>query len=247
VNQPGGCAIGARPIDYHLEAFRELGIDVVETHDSIRCTCSKITPRKVSLAFPSVGATENIMLASAKSTGSTIIYNGAKEPEIMDLQKYLCKIGVNVSGVSTNEIVISGVTDFKDAEFSVMPDRIVLATYILATIATNGNLEIVNFDIDHHRCLLGLLNKCGCYFRVSPNSISVKMDTKLRAIDFIQTLPYPGFPTDLQSPFTLLLTQANGMSKVHEVLFESRLNWLVELEKLGANIDILNPHQAMIF
>ena len=234
---PGGCEIGARPIDLHLKAFRKLGINIEENSGYIRCKCDKIIGTDINLDFPSVGATENIILATVLSEGTTIVTNAAMEPEIVDLAKFLNKMGAKIEGAGTNVIKITGVKYLKEIGYKVMPDRIEAGTFLCATAITGGKLRIKEMVPEHISQVIDKLQECGCNIAVYKNGLDIDASKKIKAID-IKTLPYPGFPTDMQSIFGSMLTVAKGTSIIIENIFENRYKYTSELQRMGAKITI---------
>lgn len=234
---PGGCEIGARPIDLHLKAFKKLGINIEENSGFIRCTCDKIIGADINLDFPSVGATENIILATVLAEGVTTISNAAMEPEIEDLAKFLNKMGAKIQGAGTNLIKITGVKQLRDVGYKIMPDRIETGTFLCMAGATNGKIEIINTNSEHVTPIIHKLQECGCELEVEKNRIKIDARKKLKAVD-IKTLPYPGFPTDMQSVFGSMLTTAKGTSIIVENIFENRYKYINELQRMGAKITI---------
>lgn len=234
---PGGCEIGARPIDLHLKAFKKLGINIEENSGFIRCTCDKITGADINLDFPSVGATENIILATVLAEGVTTISNAAMEPEIEDLAKFLNKMGAKIQGAGTNFIKITGVKQLRDVGYKIMPDRIETGTFLCMAGVTNGKIEIINTNSEHVTPIIHKLQECGCELEVEKNRIKIDARKKLKAVD-IKTLPYPGFPTDMQSVFGSMLTTAKGTSIIVENIFENRYKYINELQRMGAKITI---------
>lgn len=230
---PGGCDIGARPIDLHLKAFQNLGINITEDTGYIRCKCDTIEPGKIYLDFPSVGATENAILASVLSRGTTNIINAAMEPEIVDLQNFLNKLGAKVSGAGTHEITIKGVPNLKDSGYKIMPDRIEVGTLLCAGAVTGGNIILKNVIPNHISPVLEKLEECGCKIEIKKEEILLQGPKKLKAVD-IKTMPYPGFPTDMQAIFSSMLTTAKGTSIIVENIFENRYKYLAELKRMGA-------------
>ncbi len=236
---PGGCELGLRPIDLHIKAFRELGVIVEEQHGFIRFDGGKMKACDIHLSFPSVGATENIMLAAMTVPGITRIINPAKEPEIEDLQNFLNKIGGDVKGAGGGVIEIKGVTSFKDAEHRIIPDRIVTATYISAAAVTGGKLDIKNAELSHLDAVVSVLRDAGTVIETKADGIiSVNGPERLRAVDVVRTLPYPGFPTDAQSVISSVLSVAEGTSIIIENIFEQRFKHIDELLKMGADITV---------
>ncbi len=234
---PGGCDIGTRPIDLHMKGFEKLGIKINENYGNISCTCDKIESAKIDLDFPSVGATENIILASCLAEGTTIISNAAMEPEIVDLQNFLNKMGANISGAGTNIIEIKGVKKLKDVSYNIMPDRIEAGTYLCAGAITGGNIKLIDVVPEHVIPAITKLEEAGCTIDVKATTIELKAPKRLKPID-IKTMPYPGFPTDMQSIFTAITTTAKGTSIIIENIFENRYKYVQELVRMGAKVTI---------
>lgn len=237
ISYPGGCDIGARPIDLHLKGFKRLGIDVEEEAGYIKCKCDKIIGNTIQLDFPSVGATENIMLASVLAEGETTITNAAMEPEIVDLQNMLNKMGAKVEGAGTNIIKIIGVKKLKEVSYTIMPDRIEAGTFLCAGAITGGKIKLNNVVPEHLSPIIHKLEECGCKINIEKNSIKLEAPKKLKAVD-IKTMPYPGFPTDMQSIFTTILTVSKGTSLIVENIFENRYKYTNELKRMGAKITV---------
>lgn len=234
---PGGCEIGARPIDLHLNGFKKLGINIVEDSGFIRCNCDKIIGNEIHLDFPSVGATENIMLASVFAEGETVITNAAMEPEIEDLQKFLNKMGAKIEGAGSNVIRIKGVTSLKDASYTIMPDRIETGTLLCSAAITGGEIEVKSVIPEHINPVLHKLEESGCKLEVKKDSIHLIAPKKLIGTE-IKTMPYPGFPTDMQSIYGSLLSVSKGTSVIIENIFENRYKYVNELIRMGAKITI---------
>ena len=232
---PGGCDIGARPIDLHLSAFKKMGINIEENYGFITCKCDKIISADINLDFPSVGATENIILAATFAEGTTKITNAAMEPEIVDLANCLNKMGAKIEGAGTKIIKITGVKTLKNISYTVMPDRIEAGTLLCIGAATGGNLKLTNVNANHISPIIAKLEECGCNIEVEKNEITLNRTKKIKAVD-IKTMPYPGFPTDMQSIFASMLTTAKGTSVVVENIFENRYKYTQELNKMGAKI-----------
>lgn len=241
---PGGCDIGARPIDLHLKAFENLGIKIYENTGYIQCTCDTIVGEKIHFDFPSVGATENAMLVAVLAKGTTVISNAAMEPEIVDLQNFLNKMGAKVTGAGTNEIIIHGVEKLRDAGYQVMPDRIEAGTLLLAAATTGGNIKLKKVIPEHLTPVIEKLKECGCEVEQTKDMVSLQAPKKLNAVN-IKTMPYPGFPTDMQAIFTSVLCTAKGTSVVVENIFENRYKYTNELNKMGAKI-IVEGRTAVI-
>ncbi len=237
ISMPGGCAIGTRPIDLHLKGFKALGANVVMDHGFVEAKTDRLTGSKLYLDFPSVGATENIMMAAVLAEGTTIIENAAEEPEIVDLANFLNEMGADVRGAGTNTIRIKGVKELKATEHDVIPDRIEAATFMVAAAMTKGDITIENIILEHLKPVTAKLREAGCEIIEMDNSIRVIGPKKLKAID-IKTLPHPGFPTDVQAQFMAMLTVANGTGVVIETVFENRFMHVAEFNRMGANIKI---------
>jgi len=235
---PGGCELGARPINLHLKAFRSLGVDVKESHGQITCNAKKIKPTCIHLDFPSVGATENVMLASCLGNGITTVQNAAREPEIDDLQAFLNAMGAKVSGAGTSTITIEGVASLNSIEKAIMPDRIVASTFLAAVAATGGDVEITGVNVSNINSVISILEECGAKITKSKSSVRIFLDGRLHSIDLVQTMPYPGFPTDAQAQIMAALTVADGTSIIKENIFENRFKHVSELTKTGADISL---------
>lgn len=236
ITLPGGCEIGPRPIDLHLFAFREMGIKIEEAGGIISCDAKALHPASIHLEFPSVGATENIMLAATGADGLTVISNAAKEPEIKDLEDYLKKAGVRIYGAGTDRIYIYGQKRFENAVHRVIPDRIEAATYICGALMTGGRVTIKNTNPEHMEAFCSALSECGAELTKGKDEINVRPSGRLSAIKRIRTYPYPGFPTDMQSVFMSLMTTANGTSMIVENVFRDRFRQVDPLVRMGADI-----------
>ena len=236
---PGGCEIGSRPINLHLEAFEQLGVKIKEKNGYINCISEKLSGTEIVLDFPSVGATENIMLASVFAEGETRIKNVAREPEIKNLQDFLNSMGAKIKGAGSNSIVIKGVKNLHDTEFSVIPDRIEAASYLCMAAATSGEIILNKVNPEHLSSAIHKLKKMNLKISYSKNELHLRTLKHLNPIN-IKTMPYPGFPTDMQSQFTTLLTLAKGTSIIVENIFENRYKYVNELIKMGANITLEN-------
>ena len=234
---PGGCDIGSRPIDLHLKAFKELGINISEDSGRIECSADNITGSKIRLDFPSVGATENIILSSVLAEGETTIINAAMEPEIVDLQNFLNRMGAKIAGAGSNVIVINGVKKLKDVSYNIIPDRIEAGTFLCMTAMNGGEVKLNNVISEHIEPVIQKLEDAGCKLNIIHNGIELKAPKRLRAVD-IKTMPYPGFPTDMQSIFGTIMTVAKGTSIVIENIFENRFKYLDELSRMGAKYTI---------
>lgn len=239
ITLPGGCELGARPIDLHLKAFEQLGVVIKEHYGYYECICKKIIGDDIYLDFPSVGATENIMILACRCVGKTIIHNAAKEPEIIDLQNFLNSMGADISGCGTDTIEINGVSKLYGTEYTVMPDRIVTATYLIAGAVTNSEILITNTCTDDLISVISILNRCGFNIEHDNSNIKIYKTNKINSVDLIRTMPYPGFPTDVQSIITPLLCVADGTSIINENLFENRFKHVSELNRMGADICVI--------
>ena len=238
ISLPGGCAIGSRPIDLHLKGFEALGAEIILGHGFIEARAPHgLQGAKIYLDFPSVGATENIMMAASLAKGQTIIENAAQEPEIVDLANYLNSMGANVRGAGTNAIRIEGVRQLTGTTYAVIPDRIEAGTYMAAAAITGGDVVLKNVLFEHMKPLVAKLKEAGVSIDVEVDQIRVNATEGLRAAD-IKTLPYPGFPTDMQAQFMALMTVAKGSSVITETVFENRFMHVDELKRMGANIKI---------
>ncbi len=236
-SMPGGCAIGTRPIDLHLKGFKALGATIDIDHGNIGAYTEKLVGDKIYLDFPSVGATENIMMAATMAEGETIIDNAAMEPEIVDLSNFLNKLGADIKGAGTSTIRIKGVKKLGGARHSIIPDRIEAGTFMVAAAITGGDVVIENVINSHVKPIIAKLKEAGCTVEEGIDSIRVIGNSELKAID-IKTLPYPGFPTDMQAQFMALMTILKGTSVVIETVFENRFMHVDELKKMGADIKI---------
>ena len=244
INYPGGCSLGNRPIDLHLSSLKKLGVKIFEDQENIICEAKNLKPTTIKLKFPSVGATQNIILASVFIKGETKIINPAREPEIIDLQNFLKKMGANINGAGTNQITITGVKKLNNTEHTIIPDRITAGTFLLAAVITHGQIQIKKI-IPHHLPLINFL-QLGCEIKLSRNTIFLKAPKKINPIKKLITKPYPGFPTDLQAQFVSILSIAHGKSFVLEKIFDARNKHIPELIKTGAKIKILKDNSSFI-
>lgn len=238
LTHPGGCEIGARPIDLHLNGLRQLGATITESHGYIVCEANKLKGAEIDLDFPSVGATENIMLAATLAKGVTIIRNVAREPEIIELQNFLNKAGADIQGAGSNVIKIKGVDKLYDVMYTVNGDRIVAGTYLCAAAITGGEVLVKGIVPEFLRSTLHKLRDAGCLIKISNKlDILVKAPERLKAVN-VKTMPFPGFPTDMQSQMVTTLSLAQGTSIITENIFENRYKYVSELIKMGAKITI---------
>lgn len=230
---PGGCDIGARPIDLHLKNFEKIGIKIQENSRYIECKCDKIVSQILELDFPSVGATENLILASIFGNHEVTIKNAAMEPEIVDLANFLNRMGAKVYGAGTNTVKVKGVLNLKDVSYKIMPDRIEAGTLLIAGAITNGEVTIRKLNPNHIGPILNKLRECGCEIFEGKDYVYLNANKKLNGID-IKTMPYPGFPTDIQPIFSSLLTVCKGTSIITENIFENRFKFMQEINRMGA-------------
>lgn len=237
ISMPGGCAIGSRPIDLHLKGFSALGAKIELGKGYVEASADKLIGAKVYLDFPSVGATENIMMAATLAEGETIIENAAEEPEITDLSNFLNKMGANIKGAGTDTIKIKGVKELKSVTHKVIPDRIEAGTFMVAAAITKGDILIDNIITDHLRPTIAKLEESNIKIIENGTSVRVIGNRPIKPID-IKTMPYPGFPTDMQSQFMALMCISEGTSVITETVFENRFMHVNELKRMGANIKI---------
>ncbi len=212
VTRPGGCAIGARPIDLHLKGLRLLGAEIQEDQGHIRCSARKLTGADIHLDLPSVGATENIMMAAACAEGETVIRNAAREPEIVDLQRFLNRMGADVHGAGTGQVVIHGVRQLHPVSYEIIPDRIVAGTLAVAAVVTGGEILLTHVIPDHMRSTLQLLERAGAQLKSEGDALWIRGGARLKAVGEVVTEPYPGFPTDMQPQIVVLLSLTQGKS-----------------------------------
>lgn len=235
---PGGCEIGLRPIDLHLKSLKMLGVEINEEHGYLVCKLKKFTPNKIHLDFPSVGATENIMLFCAVSSGTTTIVNAAKEPEIIDLARFLNSMGARIFGAGTSVITIEGVKNLNSCEYTIIPDRIVASTYLSAAMISGGKVKVENVIPHHFGAVTSVFEECGAKIESDKNSLTLTAPKTIKKVNLVRTSPYPGFPTDAQSLLLSVLSKADGTSIVKEDIFENRFKHVSELIKMGADISV---------
>lgn len=235
VSLPGGCAIGTRPIDLHLKGFAALGADIRFSGGDVIAKARKLIGNHIYLDYPSVGATENIMMAATLAEGITLIENAALEPEVVDLANFINKMGGKVSGAGTNVIKIQGVENLSGTEYTAIPDRIEAGTYLIAVAATAGEAIIKNVIPEHLKSITAKLEESGAVIEEANHSIKVKREGKIKPV-YIKTLPYPGFPTDMQAQIMAYLSFAAGTSVISESVFENRFMHVQELLRMGADI-----------
>lgn len=236
VSYPGGCDIGTRPIDLHLKGLRALNVKIVERHGFIECDATDLKGNDVHLDYPSVGATENIMMAAVFAKGTTQIFNAAKEPEIVDLQNFINSMGGKVYGAGNSTITIVGVDSLHSTEYTPISDRIIAGTYLIAAATCGGDVTITNANYQHIYSLITKIKNSSCNISISNDKIRLVSTTRPKSFETIETMPYPGFPTDLQAQALVMQTISNGTCVISENLFETRFKHVPELIKMGADI-----------
>lgn len=237
VYMPGGCAIGTRPIDLHLKGFKYLGAEVKSESGYVYATAEKLTGRDIYLDFPSVGATENIIMAATLTEGETVLENAAEEPEIVDLANFINSMGGNIIGAGTKTIRIKGVKKLHKTEHTVIPDRIEAGTYMVVAAATGGDVMIENVVPSHLQPVIAKLREAGVTVEEYDDKIRVTAGDTIKSLD-IKTLPYPGFPTDMQAQFMAMLSKADGTSIINETIFENRFMHVNEMSRMGLNVKV---------
>ncbi|MBO5457904.1 MAG: UDP-N-acetylglucosamine 1-carboxyvinyltransferase [Clostridia bacterium] len=238
ISYPGGCDIGLRPIDLHLSGLKKLGVEIVEKDGYIHCSAERLQGAEILLDFPSVGATENIILAAVKAAGITVIRNAAKEPEISDLQRFLNAMGAKVRGAGGGTIVVEGVERLHGVDYTPIGDRIEAGTYLIAAASCGGEMEIEGVPAENIAALLHKLRENGCKIHTKNDKIELYSDGKLKSVNLVETMPFPGFPTDLQAQYSALSATAKGATLVVENLFETRYRYAAELKRMGADITV---------
>lgn len=235
---PGGCELGPRPIDLHLAALRSLGASVDDSSGLLQCAGRNMKGCEITLSIPSVGATENAMLAACGAEGITVINNAAREPEIVDLQGFLKSMGAKIRGAGSSVITVEGKVPLHGGEYTVMPDRIVAATYLTAVAAAGGEVTLEKIDYRHLSTVTAVLAEAGCSIKSTRDHIMIRKDAPLRCVHPVRTAPYPGFPTDAQPPLMAALTKSEGTTVFVENIFESRYRHVDELVRMGARIRV---------
>jgi UDP-N-acetylglucosamine 1-carboxyvinyltransferase len=238
VAYPGGCSIGSRPMDEHLRGLKQLGASLTEKHGFIEGSAKQLTGNEIYLDFPSVGATENLMMAAVLAQGNTLIHNAAREPEVVELQNFLCAMGAKIKGAGTSGIAVEGVRSLGGAEHRVIPDRIEAGTFLTIAAATRSDVVVSNVILEHVEAVVAKLREFGTKLNIYENNeIRVRQTKRLRGVD-CKTMPYPGFPTDMQAPFMTLMSLADGVGVMSETVFENRFKHVDELARMGANIRV---------
>jgi UDP-N-acetylglucosamine 1-carboxyvinyltransferase len=235
---PGGCEIGRRPIDLHITALNALGVQIDEAHGTIRCEGRDLIGAHIHLDYPSVGATENAMMAAVAAQGETVIHNAAREPEIVDLQLFLCEMGFSVRGAGSSAITIEGGCDPKPAVHRIMPDRIVAGTYLCAAAITGGDVCMKGISPEYLGSVMSKLRECGCDVEAGVDYIRAKGPERPKELKRVETLPHPGFPTDMQAQIFALCSVADGTSMIVENVFENRFKHASELNRMGGENSI---------
>ncbi len=237
VSLPGGCAIGERPVDIHLDGFTAMGSEISLEHGYIKARTDRLKGTVFTMKKVSVGATANLLMGAVLAEGTTVLENCAMEPDIVDLGTFLSAMGAHITGLGTERMEIKGVKRLKPVEYSIMPDRIEAGTYLLAAAITRGNVTLTNMVPDHVDSLLATLSEIGYHIERGTGSVTIKPSKKLQGT-MVRTLPFPGFPTDLQAPLMSLLTTIPGISVIIETIFENRFTHVPELKRMGADITI---------
>ncbi|MDI9475260.1 MAG: UDP-N-acetylglucosamine 1-carboxyvinyltransferase [Natronincolaceae bacterium] len=235
---PGGCEIGSRPIDLHLKSLREMGAEIEEKHGFLYCEAKKLRGCDIQLDFPSVGATENIMLAAVFAEGVTTIRNAAKEPEIIDLEKFLNAAGAKILGAGTATVRIEGVERLYNVEHDIIPDRIVAGTYLAAAVITKGEIILKNVIHEYLQPILYKFRESGCTIEYFNHSLRLIAPEEIKAVESVKTLPHPGYPTDMQAQMMAVMSLSDGTTIFTENIFENRYKHANELMRMGANIKI---------
>lgn len=243
---PGGCVLGKRSVHAHLHALTSLGAEVVESSEALHLKSSGLSAAKVIMAEASVTATENALMAAVCVEGVTEIRWAAMEPHVQDLCEFLVAMGAKIEGIGTHTLVVHGGAELRGTEHTVIADYLEAGTMVLAAVLTNSEVKVLDCPVEQLDSFWQKLSEVGAEFELGDGECLVKKHNGLHAVEKLQTSVFPGFPTDLQAPFSVLLTQCEGTSRIHETLFEGRLNYLAELERMGAKVNILNPHQAEV-
>ncbi len=245
VSLPGGCAIGARPVNFHLKGLSRLGADIDLKHGYIEASTKGLKGNEIFFDIPTVTGTENLMMAAALAEGQTIIRNAAREPEVNALAQVLNKMGAKIQGIGTSKLIIEGTQTLHPVEFTIIPDRIEAGTFMVAAAVTNGDIDILNCEPDHMENIMHKLKLTGADVEINGKHVHVKGKENIESID-IKTLPYPGFPTDMQAQFMVLMSISNGLSVISETIFENRFIHVSELKRMGADITLSAGNVALV-
>ena len=243
---PGGCVLGKRSVHAHTHALHKLGVEIIDDENNLTLKAKKLKGTRIIMAEASVTATENAIMAATLAEGKTEIRWAAMEPHVQDLCRFLNAMGAKIAGIGTPVLKIHGVKELNGANHSITSDYLETGTLALAAVLTHGDVTLTNTAPEHLDSFWQKLEEVGAKFSLKKDTVHIKSSRKWNSVEKLRTAVYPGFATDLQAPFTVLLTQAKGESKIYETLFEGRLNYLFELQKMGAEIDIISPHQAII-
>ncbi len=238
ISYPGGCDIGLRPIDLHLNGLKRLGVEISERDGFIHCEAKKLVGAEILLDFPSVGATENIILAAVKAEGITVVRNAAKEPEIVDLQKFLNAMGAKVRGAGSGTVIVEGVKKLRGVDYTPIGDRIEAGTFLIAAASCGGEIETDGVPPENIAALLHKLRENGCKIRIKNDKIVLSSNGRLKSVGLVETTPFPGFPTDLQAQYASLCCVTDGATVIVENLFETRYRYAAELKRMGADITV---------
>ena len=244
ISLPGGCAIGARPIDMHLKGLHAMGADITLEHGYVVATANKLHGADIFFDISTVTGTENLMMAAVKTEGTTILHNAAKEPEVVDLANMLNQMGAQISGFGTDSITITGVKALHPVEYTIIPDRVEAGTFLIAAAITNGNVRLKGYGEEYIEAVIKKLRDSGIEIEKSGTDIVARSNGEIKSVD-IKTTQYPGFPTDMQAQFMALMCIADGWSMIRETIFENRFMHVSELRRMGADIEI-NGGQALI-
>ncbi|MDD5952528.1 MAG: UDP-N-acetylglucosamine 1-carboxyvinyltransferase [Oscillospiraceae bacterium] len=240
LSYPGGCELGPRPIDLHLDAMRKMGVQIREAHGRIDCNVRRgLRGTVLHLSFPSVGATENSLLTAVMADGITTIHNAAREPEIQDLSDYLNDCGADIRGAGESTIIVKGVKSLRGCAHTIIPDRIVASTLLSAAAITGGTVQLRRVEPNHLQPVLHVLEEAGCHLTLGKHEVALTAPPRLNAVQTVRTMPYPGFPTDAQSPMMAMLLKSNGTTLFEENIFESRFKHVDELIRLGGDIQVV--------
>jgi len=244
ISLPGGCAIGARPIDMHLKGLHAMGADITLEHGYVIAKANRLHGADIFFDISTVTGTENLLMAAVKAEGTTILHNAAKEPEVVDLANMLNKMGAQISGIGTDIITITGVKELDPVEYTIVPDRVEAGTFLVAAAITNGHVRLRGYGEEYIEAVIKKLRDSGIEIEKSGNDIVAKPNGKIKSVD-IKTTQYPGFPTDMQAQFMALMCIADGWSMIRETIFENRFMHVSELRRMGADIEI-NGGQALV-